>query len=374
MAVSSRVGQSEGRRSPGVGHPGTRSRGVRSLAAILPNGRVVWLRVEPSPAAAEAVAELARRAERSAARHSQAVRSLRRDFVRLSASIARDADRLGRDRLERAGAVRRRAFLAQRARERKVSTELEAYRTRLARQIRLERDALRRLRHRDLWDAIVLASALPLFAAYGERGRPLGVHNLTLTASLLIWLVGDEIVDALFGTAAPSDQPLRDTDIWSYLAPLGNLLAGWWLLGGRQHERFLSRTTAMAVTEAPAPEEDGFTAISDPAAPGGPEIRYEFHMRVDASSLVGDDYRPDFQGFDLVPVVATVESVSLTGAVPGASVTSHSAVIEHGSLDLTVTVVGPDPRMPPAIGPVPVAIKSLDVAWVMDTQAAESQA
>jgi hypothetical protein len=355
-------------------HPGTPSRGVGSLAAILPNGKVVWLRVDPSPAPAEAVAELAGRADRSAARHSQAVRSLQRDLVRLSASLARDAARLGRDRLARAGALRRRAFLARRARERKVATALRAYRARLARQIRLERDALRRLRHRDLWDAIVIASAFPLFAAYGERGRPFGVHNLTLTASLLIWLVGDEIVDALFGTAAPSDQPLRDTDIWSYLAPLGNLFAGWWLLGARQHERFIAGTTAMAVTEAATPDQNGFTPTEDPAAPGGPEIRYEFRMRVEVSGLVGEDHRLDFQGFELVPVVATINSVTLTGAVPGASVTRHSAVVQHGSLDLTVTVVGPDPRVPPATGPIPLAITSLEVAWVMDTQPPQSQA
>jgi hypothetical protein len=302
-----------------------------------------------------------------------ALRALRRDFARLSASLARDAERLNRGRLKCATALRRQALLAQRARERKVSTQVKAFRRRLARQIRLEREALQRLRHRDLWDAIVLASALPLFAAYGERGRPFGAHNLTLTASLLIWLVGDEIVDALFGTARPSAQSLRDTDIWSYLAPLGNLLAGWWLLGARQHERFLTQTTAMAVAEATATEPDGFTAISDPLAPGGPEIRYEFRTRVDASRLVGADHRPDFQGFDLVPVVATVKSVDLTGAVPGAAVTSHTAVVRRGSLDLTVTVAGPDPRIPPAVGPVPVAVKSLEVAWVMDTRAAESQ-
>ena len=356
-----------------TGRGGAPPRGVRTLTAILPNGQSLWLRVEPTSAPATALGELARLSERNAARQRHALQTLQRDFDRLSASIAGDADRLGRDRLARAVALRRRAFQEQRARERKVAAQLKAYRARLARQIRLERDAFRRLRHRDLWDAIVLASALPLFAAYGERGRPLGVHNLTLTASLLIWLVGDEIVDALFGTAAPSDQILRDTDIWSYLAPFGNLLAGWWLLGGRQHERLLAGTTAMAVTEATPSEPDGFTATSDLLAPGGPEIRYEFRMRVAVSSLVGDDHRPDFQGFGLVPVVATVKSVSLTGAVPGASVTSHSAVITHGSLDLAVTVVGPDPRVPPAIPPVPVAIKSLEVAWVMDTQAAESQ-
>ena len=76
-----------------------------------------------------------------------------------------------------------------------------------------------------------------------SRVGPFGANNLTLTLSLLIWLVGDEIVDALFGSEEASPYPLRDTDAWSYLAPIGNLLAGWWLLGDRQHERFITGFT-----------------------------------------------------------------------------------------------------------------------------------
>jgi hypothetical protein len=281
--------------------------------------------------------------------------------------MAGDTARLGREGRARVLALRKRAIAAQQARERKVSKAIAAYRKRVARQIRLERQALRRLCRRDLWDAIVLASAWPLFAAYGERGRPLGVHNLTLTASLLIWLVGDEIVDALFGTAAPSDYPLRDTDIWSYLAPFGNLLAGWWLLGGRQHERFVARTTAMAVTKATASAPNGFTAVSDPAAPGGPEIVYQFRMQVDVSQLVGDDHRDDFKTFPVVPLVATPQSMKVAGAI-AARVTGVHASVALGALALTVTVVTADPRMPPAFGAIPKIIDSLEVSWVMDTQ------
>ena len=73
-------------------------------------------------------------------------------------------------------------------------------------------ETARRLRTRSTWDSILLASSLPLFAAYGERARPFGPHNLTLLLSQLVWLCGDELVDAIFGAEHESPYPIDAPD------------------------------------------------------------------------------------------------------------------------------------------------------------------
>jgi hypothetical protein len=140
-------------------------------------------------------------------------------------------------------------------------------RRRVAEEILLGRETARRMRRRDLWDKILIATSLPLFAAYGQRGNPFGVNNLTLLISLLIWLVGDEIADTLFRSAEKSPYPLRDADIWSYIAPAGNLLAGWWLMDGQQHERFvvgLTSTSGSVGADGPVYRVTGATSRSSP--------------------------------------------------------------------------------------------------------------
>ena len=80
-----------------------------------------------------------------------------------------------------------------------MSKAREEFRAKLEKQLEVDRENVRRLKRRDLWDKILIASSLPLFAAYGQRASPFSVNNLTLTLSLLIFLAGDHVVEALFG-------------------------------------------------------------------------------------------------------------------------------------------------------------------------------
>src|SRR5262249_56031979 len=127
--------------------------------------------------------------------------------------------------------------------DKRLSKEAEALEARLAQQITINRETVDRLRRRDFWDKVLIATSLPLFAAYGDRRSPFGANNLTLVLSLLIWLVGDEVVESIFGTDEKSPYLLRDADAWSYIAPIGNVLAAWWLLSDQQHERFITAVT-----------------------------------------------------------------------------------------------------------------------------------
>lgn len=342
------------RRPPEHVDRGAPSRGVRTVSAFLPSGRVVWLRIGPPLAPAVVVNHLAQDVEHAARRRRAAAESQSDAVARLSRTVAAGVKQLSEGKLERARGLRRRIVAGDLKVDRKLAKAATEYRARVERQIRIEREAVRRLGRRDLWDWIVIVSALPLFAVFGQRGRPLGEHNVALALSLLIWLVGDEIMDLLFGAEKASPYPLRDADVWSYLAPVGNVLAGWWLLGDRQHQRFIAGREVL-----PA---DAFVG-----AVAGSELVYRCKKppRVSLSRFVARDHFPDFEAFTDVPAVATVTSIP-RAAAGDARIRSLSASVQNGELTIAVEVVAPDLRAPAA--PIPALVGALEIAWMVDTQ------
>jgi hypothetical protein len=172
--------------------------------------------------------------------------------------------------------------------------------------------------------------------------------------------VGDEVSDAVFRSKG-SPEPLRDADIWSYIAPAGNLLAGWWLMDGLQHERFVAGLTReFAREESPVPVSPGM-------------LRHVYVSEVPLSKVVAPRHFQDFQTFRDVPVVAILRTATLN--VTGAAVEHVSAIVNEvtpglvtkgkpGILVLTVTIVAPDP----GVAPAPSVVEELEVAWMVDTQ------
>jgi len=343
-----------GGRDRGNGFRGAPARGSRGLTAILPNGRTVWLDVSPALQSAAGVRRVAWVTRQRAAQR-RALASLNNAALeRLSQTVAEDAARLTSDKLARTRRLRRRLVARYNRLDRRVTKAAAAYRRDLARQMTIERQTVRRLGRRDLWDKILVLSSLPLFAAYGERGRPHGVHNLTLTLSLLIWLVGDEIAQALFGSSNKSPYPLHDTDAWSYIAPLGNLLTGWWLLGDRQHERYVTGITGDLV------EEGG----------GGGEILLT--GAVDLAAVLAVEHREDFEAFSTpapagkgrdVPAIATIASIEWTAAAKGqnARVSGVRAHVDGRFLLLQIGIATDAPLGGAA------AVAAVKVGWLVDT-------
>jgi hypothetical protein len=355
-----------GRRLRGNVRRGAPPRGTRTLAAILPNGRTVWLRVDPALAPAAAVNQVAHLAQHAAERGQAATLALDEAVDRLAQAAAADAERLEGTRLRRARALRRRLVAGDHALDRRIAQAAGELRSKVERQLEVERTSVRRLRRRDLWDKLTIVSALPLFAAYGQRDRPYASNNVVLLLSLLIWLVGDEIVDAVFGSEETSPYPVHDTDAWSYVAPVANLLTGWWLLGDRQHERFITGHTTIA--------RNAFKAEPGPAAMGGgPGLKYKYSAKVNLGQVVARAHFPDLETYKRVPAVATIGAIvaSADGMLANARVASHGAEVIAGELVLTVNAIADD-RRGRAGGPAPPVLDSLEIAWMVDTAEAKS--
>ena len=337
----------------GIGDRGTSPHGARQLSALLPNGRTIWLRVDTPLAPASSVDRLAQLAENVAERRESTNAALADAIERLSKTVDRDVERLGEARVTRARQIRRRLAADDNKLDARLAKVREEFQSRLDKQLKIDRENLRRLRRRDLWDKILIASSLPLFAAYGQRGSPFATNNLTLTLSLLIWLVGDQVVEAVFGSSKPNEPyALDDADAWSYLAPVGNVLAAWWLLSDRQHERFV---TGIDTIKLDNPRPHG---------PSGAPF-YRFRKEVELKDLIKKDHFPDFATFTGVPAVATVRTMRFKPESTPLDLRIETVTVnaDAGVLSLSLRVV---PRNPPS-GPLPSSLGEIDVAWMVDT-------
>jgi RNAse (barnase) inhibitor barstar len=328
------------------GHRGAPPGGARQLTAILPNGRTIWLRVERPLAPATSANHVARLAERLVERRAASTAAQARETDQLSALVVGQAALLQRARLGRARAFRRRLVARDDKLDQRLRKARDEFHSRLEKQLKIDRESIRRLRRRDLWDKVLLATALPLFVAYGDRKNPVGSKSLTLAFLLLLWLAGDQVVEAVFGSDSKSPYPVPDADAWSYLAPIGNVLAAWWLLGDRQHERFVT----------------GITTVKLKKQPHGAFYRYR--ATVDLSDHIAKGHFEDFATFAQVPAVATFGSVRLSndGKNIGARVERLSARVDGGSLTLSFRVV---PQH--VISPPPTDLGEMDIAWMVDT-------
>lgn len=329
-------------------------RGARQVAAILPNGRTLWLGIDPPLASAASVDRFAHWADRTATERAYGIRSRSEALDRLARGLADEVERLEAKRLGRVEAFRRRLVAGNRKLDTQLSKAREELHARLTKQLETDDENVRRFRRRQVWDTILVATALPLFAAYGDRDDPFGSNNLTLVLSLLIFLLGDEVVEAVFAKDRDSSASVvKDADIWSYLAPLANVIAGWWLLGDRQHQRFI---TGMATV----PLEN---VSVDVRAPGGPQ--YPYTAVVDLKPQIAVDHVPDFETFANVPAVAAIGDVRLKedGQRVDAVVDGLTAKVDRGTLKLSFVA-----RVRRRRRRYPTALGEVDLAWMVDTK------
>ncbi|MGD8588230.1 MAG: hypothetical protein PVG22_05305 [Chromatiales bacterium] len=364
-----------------------RVRGTRALVATLPNGRTVWLRIGAAPVSVRELDGLAGTIDRIDARHVRALRANAATARRHAQTLKNDTARLSRRRLRDDRKLRRRILAGDVKLDRRAASL-----QRIGRKAGLERKKqltlLRGRGRRDLLDQLVIVSAAPLLAAYGQRSDPLAANNLVIALALGVWLVGDEVMDLLAGKRTFKAGPIRGSDAWSYLAPVANLLTGWWLLDDQQHERFVTGITGLqdfeVFTEPPESvhllagnsentSDDIMLEVASSAEQRLIGQRALYVATVDLSTLVGREHLADFQTFTKVPALATLRVVEFASEVveeaDSPQIELLMAEVKQGILWLSVRVsavlsLGTSPQ-PPQLPPL---LNRLEVAWAVDTQ------
>jgi hypothetical protein len=339
-----------------------RSRGARTVSALLPNGRTAWLTIDPVIAPVDEVNRLATALQRIDARHALNARAESAAITSLARKTAKDMERVEAARVASEKKLRKRLASGDAKVRKQADVAIAKDRVATSKDWKAVHALVHRMRRRSVWDHIVVASAAPLFATFGQRGNPLAINNITLFISLLVWLVGDEINDVLSGPPRERGAgPFRELDIWSYLAPVGNVLTGWWLLDGTQRERFVTG------------REDDFVVFHPPlfalaSAGTRRRVKSTYVAQIDLATHVAAGHIDDFRSYSNVPAIATVTEATLRPELQGDAFTIQSVATHVDAGILTITVVA-------LVGPSRFgltardhAFSTLAVAWAVDTK------
>lgn len=278
--------------------------GAPRVTAMLPNGRKVELRMQPVLATHAQVVAFRRTSNHNNAATRRALDGAAKATQRLAALQAKSVRTLSQQALNGDQAIGKRiastqTTLVARAQALGVTSarRLDAQNT------KAEKAALRRIRsaaNRARWDKLLLASALPLFAAYGNSQDLLARENLTLAGVLAGLLVGDDLILRAMG----KNRAARSVaEAWSWLAPLLNLGIGWWLYDGEKvYDRYVTGVTTLSISISGKDEDGAYAWSSTPVT-----------VTITESMLSGAT------GIDLKgrPVIVSTMSMSTTGAGGG---------------------------------------------------------
>jgi len=292
--------------------------GSAIVVAELPNGRKTRMRITPAPASAASVNRLRLQIAENDKRQAKATADNAKAIGSLTAAQAAAVKKLTEQQLKADKELTKRIVDGDSRLDKRINKELAGQKAAHDKHRRATMRALKNQQRRALWNSVLIASAMPFFAAYGDEADPFSRNNLILTGSLAGWLMGDEVIDAVVGRGRGGKRGRvwrQGTNLWSYLAPVGNALTVYYLLNDKQHTRFITGLEPSVGT-------------SD--------------LTVKLSDKIAEGYREKFNGFSNVRVVATV--------VEG----SGTVVASVSGGDLKLRVVGGG--------------ASNKVAWIVDTQ------
>jgi hypothetical protein len=315
----------------------------------MPNGQTVSLVLDPAPVSGAEIDQLRRAIQRRSLLRAEAQQENAVAVRELAQRVRTDVKRFTRRQIRMDRRLELQSRVGDRVNQRRFEKAAVQFRREHHKQELDAHRALQRLERRGLWDGITVASSAPVFAAYGHRSNPFAEANVTLLISALVWLLGDEITDVLADTPRPANEVMRDRDMWSYIAPVGNVLTAWWLFADRQHERFVSGF-ANRFIEVRIPRRDR------------PERRI-LQTTIDLSEFVAADHFEDFRAFAGVAVATSpVGTWQDEMRALGADNIRVSAFVELGVMTIVVSVASSTKSLPLTLLPQPT------VAWLIDVQ------
>ena len=293
--------------------------GAGVVTAILPNGRRSRMRIIPTMAPISEVNRLRSVVQVNEKRQAVATSTNSKAIANLAVAQAAAVKKLTAQQVNSDKDLGKRIVEGDNRLDRRITKELsggsgimDKHRKRIMRQ-------LRRQRQRSLMNSVLLATSAPFFVSYGDREVPWAKNNLILTGSLLGFMLADEAIDWL----SPKPGMMQNVaQWWSYLAPIGNGALVYWLLGDKQHERFIV----------------GFDTI--PANIGSVEVDL-------AKDRIAKGSVDDFKNKDHVAVATVVGPARATESVA-------ATISNDGKLTLSA--------FPPSMA------TDLDVAWIVDTK------
>lgn len=317
--------------------------GAPRVTAMLPNGRKVELRMQPVLATHAQVVAFRRTSNHNNAATRRALDGAAKATQRLAALQAKSVRTLSQQALNGDQAIGKRIASTQTTLlARAQALGVTSARRLDAQNAKAEKAALRRIRsaaNRARWDKVLLASALPLFAAYGNSQDLLARENLTLAGVLAGLLVGDDLILRAMG----KNRAARSVaEAWSWLAPLLNLGIGWWLFDGEKvYDRYVTGVTTLSFTIRGEPKEGAYAWSSTPVTVTITESMLSGATGIDLKGrpVIVSTMSIDVAGVDTTDVEGKVTLNELQGQMSDAKTLTISASgTRTDEVDLNVSI------------------------------------
>lgn len=349
----------------GLHGPGLpKARGERTLVATLPSGRTLWLRVDPALVPLREMdrltVELDRMFEASSRalhRNALAIQAQTQSVRKSAQANSRMLEASSRQLLHRMVSAQER--LDQHV-ERSLMPVIEQARMRQG----LRLDQVKHAARQDLWNQLVICSALPMMAAFGKQGSPLAQENLVIAISTLVFLFGDSISQLLSGKRGSGPEPVARTNWWTYSAPFANALTIWWLLYQREHRPVVMGDADMAVGRLE--EKDVVGVFSERA---GNRQRDLCWARVDLSRHITPDGLAELVDEGNRAALVTLKSFDLNPNLAGnePAVELLRAETKQGVLSALLILESAVPAGTPIANPPPLLTR-LRFSWAVAMQ------
>ncbi|MDX2019471.1 MAG: hypothetical protein SF187_04470 [Deltaproteobacteria bacterium] len=289
------------------------------VTATLANGRKARISFTPRLAPLSEVNKLRNTFNHNDRQQTAALATQRKALAGLAAAQAAAVTKLTAQQVKSDKELGARIAAGHTKLDKRISAESAANKVALEKHGRRTLRLIKRQRQRQLLNNVLMATALPLYSAYGRR-ELLSKNNMILTGALGGFLLGDEMIDQFTGKGKGGKTWSGVANLWSWAAPVAYPLAAHYLLKDTQNERFVT----------------GFKDITLAGGVGADEVTLD----------IAEDAVADFAKLKSVPAVATL--VGAEGNV--------SASVVDGKLKLSVTDGA-------------AAVTKVTVAYVVDAHA-----
>ncbi|MBT8341962.1 MAG: hypothetical protein HKP58_04860 [Desulfatitalea sp.] len=295
--------------------------GTGYVWAILPNGRRTKMMFKPALATRTDMNRLTRQIRTNSVKQTKALRVHAKNIKLLKSAQSTAAKSLTAQQLKSTKLLTKQIVDGDKNLDKRITKLVSSQKKSGRKQDRKMLGQIRRQQRRSTWNTVLAASAIPLFAAYGDRAygdnaSPFTKKNLFIAGSTTLFLAADDIIDRY--VARGGKKWRKGTGIWNIAAPFANWGLVYAFMRNRQHERFVTGVEHVTGTDT--------QSITLP---------------------VGNDI--NFESFEGDPVVVT------TVHATSEKVQGVEAKIENGKLNLKL------------IGENLVTNSWADVAWEVDT-------
>ncbi|HYD40165.1 MAG TPA: hypothetical protein VEB43_05005 [Anaeromyxobacter sp.] len=215
-----------------------RLQGSHVFTARLENGRTARMILAPTPAPISEVNRLRATINTNDRRQSAAISANARALKALAATQADAVKKLTSEQVKSDRALSQRMTEGLTRLDKRITSELSTRGGSLAKHRKGMSAMLRRHRRRSLARTLTLTTALPTFAAFGDRTSPLSATNLKLTGVLAASLVAPEVIDLLGGGGKGGATFRRLGDFAAYAGAIVNPGVSFLLFRNAQNQRF----------------------------------------------------------------------------------------------------------------------------------------